>query len=292
MATAIFPPVLGVPALDQSAAALASRLAPSVVEVRARERGMGSGIIWSPDGLIVTNAHVVRGSEIDVELADGAVLPAQVTARDEAHDLATLQVAAGNLPAAVIGDSDALRVGQLVLAMGNPLGLTRALSMGIIHAVGGGDGMRWIRADIRLAPGNSGGPLVDAQGRVVGINSMVAGGLALAVPSAVVRRFLAGETRPSYLGVQTQLVAVPGSESGRGLLVLEVLNGGPAARGGLLPGDVLLDAGRTVLREPEDLLRVLSELPPGTPLPLTLLRAGAGREVTIVLGERPTEGRS
>ncbi|MGH2344806.1 MAG: S1C family serine protease [Chloroflexota bacterium] len=292
MATAIFPAALGVPALDQSAAALASRLASSVVEVRVRERGMGSGIIWGPDGLIVTNAHVVRGSEIDVELADGAVLPAQVTARDEVHDLATLQVAAGNLPAAVIGDSDALRVGQLVLAMGNPLGLTRALSMGIIHAMGGGEGARWIQADIRLAPGNSGGPLVDAEGRVVGVNSMVAGGLALAVPSTMVRRFLAGETRPAYLGVQTQLVAVPGSESGRGLMVLEVLKGGPAARGGLLPGDILLNAGRTALREPDDLLRALGDLSPGTPLPLTILRAGSGREVTIVLGERPPEGRS
>lgn len=292
MATAILPPTLGAPALDQSAAALASRLALSVVEVRVRERGMGSGIIWGPDGLIVTNAHVVRGSEIDVELADGAVLPAQLTARDEAHDLASLQVAAANLPAAPIGDSDALRVGQLVLAMGNPHGLARALSMGIVHAVAGEDGARWIRADIRLAPGNSGGPLVDAHGRVVGVNSMVVGGLALAVPSAVVRRFLAGETRPAYLGVQTQLVAVPGSEAGRGLLVLEVLKGSPAARGGLLPGDVLLNAGRTVLREPDDLLRALGELSPGTPLPLTLLRAGAERDMTVVLGERPTEGRS
>jgi len=292
MATATHPQVGRTGSLDESTAALANYLAPRVVEVRARERGVGSGVIWSADGLIVTNAHVVRGSDVEVVLADGRVLPAPVTARDEEHDLAALQVAASNLPTAAIGDSDSLRVGQLVLAMGNPLGLTRALSMGIVHTVDTGEGPNWIRADIRLAPGNSGGPLVDGEGRVLGINSMIAGGLALAVPSTLVRRFLAGETRPAFLGVKTQLVAVPDSESGRGLVVLELVKGAPAERGGLFPGDVMLTAGRTTLREPDDLLVALSDLAPGTPLPLTIVRGGVKHDVTIVLGERPAEGRA
>jgi serine protease Do len=292
MATATIPQAERAWSLDQSTAALADYLAPRVVEVRAREQGVGSGVIWSADGLIVTNAHVVRGPDIEVILADGSALPASVTARDEEHDLATLQVAASNLPTVMVGDSDSLRVGQLVLAMGNPLGLTRALSLGIVHTVDAGEGGHWIRADIRLAPGNSGGPLVDGEGRVLGINSMIAGGLALAIPSSLVSRFVAGETKPAFLGVKTQLVAVPGSESGRGLMVLELVKGAPAERGGLFPGDVLLTAGRTTLHEPDDLLIALRDLAPGTPLPLSILRGGAKRDVTIVLGERPAEGRA
>ncbi len=291
MATATYPSVGRVPAVDASTAELAARLHRQVVEVRSGERGAGSGVIWGADGLIVTNAHVVRGSEITVALADGTELPARVTARDNTHDLATLQVAASGLPTAEVGDSDSLRVGQVVLAMGNPLGLARALTMGIIHALGTGEGGRWIQADIRLAPGNSGGPLVDTQGRVIGINSMVAGGLALAVPSRVVRRFLAGETMPAYLGVQTQGVLIPGADPERGLIVLEVIEGGPAARGGLLPGDILLAAGHAGLRDPGDLAVSLRDTAPGMSFPLDILRGGARREVTIVLGERPSDGR-
>jgi len=289
MATAILPPIGHAPLLDDTTAALAAYLGPRVVEVRSGERGAGSGVIWGSDGLIVTNAHVVRAPAMEVVLADGTVLPATVTARDETHDLAALRVAATGLPAAAAGDSDSLRVGQVVLAMGNPLGLTRALTMGIIHALGTGDRGRWIQADIRLAPGNSGGPLVDVEGKVIGINSMIAGGLALAVPSSLVARFLAGDTRPAYLGVRVQGVQLPGAEGARCLLVLETITGGPAARGGLLPGDLLLTAGRTTLREPRDLPVTLRDLAPGTPLPLTILRAGLRREITIVLGESPND---
>jgi len=226
-----------------------------------------------------------------VVLADGTTLAATVTARDEAHDLAALRVAANNLPTAAIGDSDSLRVGQVVLAMGNPLGLTRALTMGIVHTLGKGESGRWIQADIRLAPGNSGGPLVDVEGKVIGINSMIAGGLALAVPSSLVIRFLAGDTHPAYLGVRVQAVRIPDTENDHGLLVLETINGGPAARGGLLPGDLLLTAGRATLHDPRDLPATLRDLTPGTPLPLTILRVGVRREITIVLGESPAGGQ-
>ena len=178
--------------LHSAAAALAERLARITVEVRvrARRRGdgvsVGSGVVWHPDGLVLTNAHVARG-DVSIVLPDGRALTARLVARDTARDLAALVVDARGLPAADIGDSGALRVGQLVFALGNPLGLVRALSAGLVHSTG----PRAIQADLRLAPGNSGGPLADAQARVVGINTMIAGGLAVAVPSREARRFVA-----------------------------------------------------------------------------------------------------
>jgi serine protease Do len=177
--------------LDAAAAALAARLARITVEVRQGGPGrrggaaLGSGVVWHPDGLILTNAHVARG-DVAVALPDGRVLGARLVARDPERDLAALVVDAGGLPAAEIGDAAALRVGELVLALGNPWGLARALTAGLVHAVD----RRLVQADLRLAPGNSGGPLADARGRVVGLNTMIVGGLAVAVPSGVARRFV------------------------------------------------------------------------------------------------------
>jgi serine protease Do len=176
---------------DARLAALAERVRRVTVEVRGAGRGHGSGVIWGREGQIVTNAHVARGRPT-VVLSDGRVFEAHVVAWDPARDLAALRIGARELPAAEIGDSDALRVGELVFAVGSPFGLRGALSTGMVHAVprGGPDGSRFIRADLRLAPGNSGGPLADARGRVVGINAMIHGGLALAIPSNVVEGFL------------------------------------------------------------------------------------------------------
>ncbi len=181
--------------LDSAAAALAAELARSTVEVRPLGRGagvsMGAGVVWHRDGLILTNAHVARG-HVSVVLSDRRVLSARLVARDVERDLAALVVDASGLPAAEIGDSSALRVGELVVAVGNPLGLVRALSAGLVHAVD----RRVIQADLRLAPGNSGGPLADARGRVVGLNAMIVGGLAVAVPSNEARRFVREQLRP------------------------------------------------------------------------------------------------
>jgi serine protease Do len=181
--------------LDTAAAATAAALARVTVEVRSGPRAaarqgaagvpVGAGVIWHPDGLILTNAHVAR-SDVAVVLWDGRPRPARLVARDPERDLAALVVEASGLPAAEIGASAALRVGEVVLAVGNPFGLARALSAGLVHAVDEGV----IRADLRLAPGNSGGPLADARGRVVGLNAMIVGGLALAVPSEVARAFV------------------------------------------------------------------------------------------------------
>jgi serine protease Do len=148
--------------------------------------GYGSGIIWSRNGLIVTNAHVARGDAAECELWDGRRFPAHVVVRDPWRDLAVLRVAADDLPAASIGDSDAVRPGELVIAVGNPLGLTGALSAGVVHSSGPIRGMgrqRWIRAGVQLAHGNSGGPLANARGEVIGINTAVLNGLGVAAPS-------------------------------------------------------------------------------------------------------------
>ena len=172
-------------------AAVAERLCRSTVQVLSGN-GVGSGVIWHADGLIITNSHVVHQSHATVQLWDGRVFDAVCKSRDPQRDLAALEVAATDLPAAMIADSNELQVGQLVLAVGNPLGLVGALSTGIISRLdaGAASGQGWVMADLRLFPGNSGGPLADAQGRVIGINSMVVGGLALAVPSHAVERFL------------------------------------------------------------------------------------------------------
>jgi len=185
----------GLEPLAAAAATMAAELARVTVEVRGRGRGaggaaVGAGVIWHPDGLILTNAHVAH-RDVTVVLADGRARSARLVARDQQRDLAALLVDATGLPAARIGDSAALRVGELVLAVGNPLGLVRALSAGLVHAVG----PRAIHADLRLAPGNSGGPLADARGRVVGLNAMIVGGLAVAVPSREAQRFVREQLR-------------------------------------------------------------------------------------------------
>ncbi len=173
--------------------ALASTLRQSVVEVRTRGTGAGSGIIWSADGLIVTNAHVARTEHATIVLWDGRELDGVVTAHDPRRDLATIAIDPGSvtLVAATVGHPTDLRTGDVVVALGHPWGVTGSIALGIVHAVETRRGApRWIRADIRLAPGNSGGPLTDARGRVVGVNTLIAGGLGVAVPATTVSRFL------------------------------------------------------------------------------------------------------
>ena len=165
---------------------VAERLRRSTVQVfSAKSQSGGSGVIWGADGVIVTNAHVARSFNNQVELWDGRRLEARVTSYDSNRDLAVLRVTADELPAATAGDSAALRPGELAIAIGSPLGFSGALTTGVIHSVGPVPGMgrrSWVRATARLAPGNSGGPLANADGRVVGINTAIAHGLGLAVP--------------------------------------------------------------------------------------------------------------
>jgi serine protease Do len=172
-------------------ASLAARLREVTVEVGTADGG-GAGILWAPD-LVVTNAHVARSANLRVRPADGPPLEARLVAADRGADLALLRVARTRVALASPGDSDSVRVGALVVALGHPLGLRGTLTAGIVHALGplSVGGRCWIQADLRLAPGNSGGPLADSAGHIVGLNTMISGGLALAIPINHVRRFVA-----------------------------------------------------------------------------------------------------
>jgi serine protease Do len=178
--------------LASDLAAVAERLRAVTVHVcgRGRRAGSGSGVVWRP-GVVVTNAHVATGRSLVVETVDGAVREAEVLASDSRRDLAVLRVATDGLPAAGIAARGALRVGALVVAVGNPLGVRGAVTTGIVHALPAPRrGAPLILADLRLLPGNSGGPLGDARGQVVGLNAMILGGLAAAIPSDAVERYL------------------------------------------------------------------------------------------------------
>jgi serine protease Do len=244
---------------------LAERLRRSTVHISSGGRGHGSGIIIKSDGTIVTNEHVARFGRLSVTLWDGRSFPAQIAARDPLRDLAILRLAVSDLPAAALGDSSQLRVGELVIAIGNPLGFMGALTAGVVHAVGPLPGLgprKWIQAGVRLAPGNSGGPLADASGNVVGVNTMVAGRLGLAVPSNEVRRLLSGES-PYPIGVTLRPVRATAEGAERlGLMILEVLPDSAASRASLLPGDILVGAdGRffSALEDLEDALQGSAE---------------------------------
>jgi serine protease Do len=223
---------------------IAERVRRSTVQVRLPgAQAGGSGVIATADGKMVTNAHVARGGRTSVELWDGRELPASLVARDPRRDLAVLQVEAAGLSAATLGDSGALRVGELVMAIGNPLGFVGALTTGVVHALGklpGFGPQNWVLADVRLAPGNSGGPLADAHGRVIGINTMIVQGLGAAVPSNAVAAFLRRGASGFSLGVTVQAVRLENRSIG--LLVLKVEPGSPAAAAPLWVGDLLTGA--------------------------------------------------
>lgn len=235
---------------------VAERLRRSTVHISSGGRGHGSGIIIKSDGTIVTNAHVAHFGRLNVTLWDGRSFPAEIAARDHRHDLALLRLPASDLPAAALGDSNQLRAGEFVIAIGNPLGFIGALTAGVVHAVGPLPGLgprKWIQAGVRLAPGNSGGPLADASGNVVGVNTMVAGRLGLAVPSDEVTRLLRGEA-PQPLGVTLRPVRVAAEGRERfGLMILELDPHSAASRASLLPGDILVAAGGRFFEALEDL---------------------------------------
>lgn len=269
---------------------VAERLRRSTVEVRLRGANAGgSGVIATADGQIVTNAHVVRAADASVRLWDGREFPAKLLARDARRDLAALQVETGDLPAATFGDSGNLRVGELVVAIGNPMGFVGALTTGVVHALGSLSGFgrqSWVLADVRLAPGNSGGPLADAHGRVIGINTMIVNGLGAAVPGDAVKAFLRRGASGWALGVTVQPVRL--EDRRFGLLVLKVEPGSAADAGSLWQGDVLTGAGGRPFRSVDDLHLLLDGAMSGTDgvIHLQFVRGdrAATREVAIRLG--------
>jgi serine protease Do len=235
--------------------ALAGRLRESTVAVRLGRAGAGSGVIWRSDGTIVTNAHVASQPRAEVVLSDGRTFDARVERRDDRRDLALLRIDAEGLTAVQPRDPATVRVGEVLVAVGHPLGIPNALTMGIAFAPVGDGARRFVQADLRLAPGNSGGPLADVHGKVVGINSMVAGGLALAVPADDVERFAAQTAPPSRLGVALAPVALRDGRAA--LLIVGIEPNGRGAKAGLIVGDVLLarDADRLRYAPSLDVLR-------------------------------------
>jgi serine protease Do len=189
MAAAVNPIQTAGISVEEELGAVAGRLRLSTVRILGGD-GCGSGVIWRPDGVIVTNAHVARDGLQRVELADGRKFTGKVFARDPKRDLAAIQIEGSSFPSLTIRDAKTLRAGEMVIAVGNPMGEVGAASVGIVHSAPRNGSL--IFADVRLLPGNSGGPLADVEGRVVGINTLVAAGLGCAIPSNAVARFLRG----------------------------------------------------------------------------------------------------
>jgi serine protease Do len=246
---------------------VAEALRRSTVQVLSASEGSqgnGSGVVLTEER-VLTNAHVIQGSKLSVESWEGKRVQAVVTKVDRRRDLALLTVSGLHAPPAVLGDSDQLQVGTAVVAVGNPLGFTGAVSSGIVHLIGPArpfSGLTWIHADVRLAPGNSGGPLADFRGQIVGINTMVvAGGLALAVPSRAVQVFLSRTAPSKSLGVVVRPVRIRNREMG--MMILEIDPGGAAEGASLLPGDILVGANDRRFRYPDDLQAAIEEAPGG-----------------------------
>lgn len=258
---------------------VAEDLRRSTVEIRTGDRGYqgnGSGAVIGPDQ-VITNAHVVHGENLSITAWEGKIVSAAVLKIDRRRDLALLSALGLNAPMASLGDSDALRAGTPIFAIGNPLGFIGALSSGVVHAIGTIGprflgGLSFVQADLRLAPGNSGGPLADFQGQIVGINTMVtSGGLALAVPSRAVQVFLARKDSPPQLGVILRPVPVHSREFG--MMILELTPGGPAEAASLLPGDILIAANDRRFRSADDLQTAI-EGAPGALLHIDFYRGG------------------
>jgi serine protease Do len=255
--------------LERDLADLAATLRRSSVAVRsARGAGSGSGVIWSADGLIITNAHVARSAAVEIDLPDGRRANGRVERRDERRDLAAIRVDAAELTPANIRRPAELRVGEFVAAFGHPLGVPNVLSTGILFARyrPGRDG--FVRSNVKVAPGNSGGALADSAGRVVGITSLVAGDLALAVPADDVEQFLSDTVRSSRLGVR---LAPARLEDGRRAYAVLAVEPDSIADGlDLIVGDLILT------RDPHRLAWARS---------LEVVRGGNARTVPVARGQ-------
>ena len=301
-------------AYSRAVSSVAERLGPSVANLRVERRtrrgqvpGGGSAVVIAPDGYLLTSAHVVEGADEDLRasLPDGRTLAARVVGQDPLSDLAVIRTAAGDLPAADLGDAGELRVGQLVVAIGNPLGFTGSVTAGVVSALGRSLPTRArgrlvenvIQTDAALNPGNSGGALADSRGRVVGINTAVAGvGLGLAVPidDATLRIVAAllgeGRVRRAYLGIAGGPRPLPprvaralGREAA--IEVVEVVDGSPAARAGIRAEDLILDVDGAEIADVSDLQRLMAAERIGLPLRVRVLRAGRELELEVVPAE-------
>jgi serine protease Do len=314
--------------LNDALHGLTERLKPTLVQVRVRRpaepetegrsphgeppderRTQGSGFIVRQDGYIVTNAHVVDEAErIHVRLADGRRFTARLVGLDERVDLALLKIDATGLPVAALGDSNRLRVGEFVLALGHPFGLDQTVSFGIVSRKGAplrvaAPGFDFIQTDAAVNPGNSGGPLVNMAGEVVGVNSMAArnGSIGFAIPVNLVKSLLpqlaeGGRVEWGWLGVTIAEVSdeeAPrlGLSEPRGVLIRQVVAGQPADQGGVKANDVIVAVDGSRLEGPRDLQRIISSTPVGQTVKLSVMRDGKETELSVTVGRYEARSR-
>ena len=274
-----------------------------------RASSLGSGVIVSTSGYVLTNHHVVEAAdEIEVALADGKKLLAKVVGNDPETDLAVLRVNADNLPAISFGSSETLRVGDIVLAIGDPFGVGQTVTSGIVSALGRtGLGLNtfenFIQTDAAINPGNSGGALIDARGNLIGINTAIFSrsggsmGIGFAIPVSTAKMVLdqivkSGSVTRGWIGVEVQEITPPVAESfkldsTRGALIAGVLRGGPADKAGVKPGDVLLEVQGKPVADPAGMLNLIAALAPGQSVKMKLSREGRDIDATVTVGRRP-----
>ncbi|HDR9486330.1 MULTISPECIES: Do family serine endopeptidase [Burkholderia] len=270
---------------------------------------LGSGVIVSPEGYILTNQHVVDGADqIEVALADGRTATAKVIGSDPETDLAVLKINMTNLPTITLGRSDQSRVGDVVLAIGNPFGVGQTVTMGIISALGRNHlGINtfenFIQTDAPINPGNSGGALVDVNGNLLGINTAIYSrsggslGIGFAIPVSTARTVLesiitTGSVTRGWIGVEPQDVTPEIAESfglsqKSGAIVAGVLQGGPADKAGIKPGDILVSVNGDEITDTTKLLNTVAQIKPGTPTKVHVVRKGKEFDVNVVIGKRP-----
>jgi serine protease Do len=293
-----------VPQQEETTVRVAREATPTVVSV-TRNGGSGSGIIVRADGVVITNAHVVGNSRVvEVSLADGRSFQGTVLDRDPTIDIAVVRIPATGLPTARLGDSDRLAAGQSAIAIGNPLGLERTVTSGVVSAINrsprGFELSGLIQTDAAINPGNSGGPLLDAQARVIGINTVIlqgAAGLGFAVPinlaNEMVQQVLTtGRVRRAYLGISSADIEPEFAAQFRlpvteGIIVRQVGPGTPADRAGIRRADIITRINNTPITRGGDLVRLLRNLRPGTNVEVTVVRPQGTQTLTVRLDETP-----
>ena len=274
-----------------------------------RASSLGSGVIVSASGYVLTNNHVVEAAdEIEVALADGKKLLAKVVGNDPETDLAVLRVDSEDLPSISFGSSETLRVGDVVLAIGNPFNLGHTVTLGIVSALGrSGLGVstfeNFIQTDAAINPGNSGGALIDASGNLIGINTAIftgsgsSAGIGFAIPVSTAKMVLdqivkTGSVTRGWIGVEVQEITPPMAESfklpsTRGALIAGVLRGGPADKAGIKPGDILVEVQGKPVADPAGMLNLIAALAPGQSAKVRLKRQGQDVDATVTVGRRP-----
>jgi len=275
-----------------------------------RAQGLGSGVIVSPDGFVLTNAHVVDADEIEVALHDGRKFKAKVVGTDPESDLAVLQIAGGTLHSITFANAESLNVGDVVLAIGNPFGVGQSVTMGIVSALGRSHlGINvfenFIQTDAPINPGNSGGALVDTGGNLVGINTAIYSkepggaslGIGFAIPVSLAKNVMeqiiqTGSVTRGYIGVEAQDITPELAEAfnlagTEGALIARVVPNSPAARAGVKTGDILLAVEGKPVKDPQGMLELVAALKPGQPAKLKLRRENEEFEARVEINRRP-----